>query len=145
MDNMNVGSRLTSRLTVRHTTVYSVAMCCHMWPHSCVACVCCHILPHVASLLRCTHSMLPHSCVSCHTLCLTPALHTQPCAVLPCVRPCSPSALRWWWHFVPGRPGIGGRTNRAARVSWNVDAQVHVHTHCRYRACPCQRMISSSR
>ena len=66
MDNMNVGSRLTSRLTVRHTTVYSVAMCCHMWPHSCVACVCCHILPHVASLLRILPYVVPHSCVA-HT------------------------------------------------------------------------------
>ena len=46
---------------------------------------------------------------------------------------CSPSALRWWWHFVPGRPGIGGRTNRAARVSTHKYTYTHTQTHAHVR------------
>ena len=90
----------------------------------------CHVLPYVASLLRCL-CLLPYPA----TCCLTPALHTQHVAsllrILPYVVPHScvahtavrsdamrPSLLSVRAAVVvvarvPGRPGFGGRTNRA--------------------------------
>ena len=94
-----------SRLTVRHTTVYSVAICCHI-DHICGLILQndrMPLLPYVASLLRCL-CLLPYPSICC----LTPALHTQPCAVLPCCHTCSPSAPRWWWHASRGGQDLGG-------------------------------------
>ena len=62
-----------SRLTVRHSTVYSVAICCHI-DHICGLILqndCTPLLPYVASLLRCL-CLLPYPAISairpCHRL-----------------------------------------------------------------------------